>query len=81
MTRKTMFIIGIIFIVIAIALFVGWSVVMSRPNPPLPGSVVTIGSATFSVELATTSIAQARGLSLTAEDLILRTAGDWASDQ
>ena len=26
-------------------------------------------------------IAQARGLSLTAEDLILRTAGDWISDE
>lgn len=34
-----------------------------RANPPLPAGTVRVGSATFSVELATSSIAQARGLS------------------
>lgn len=34
-----------------------------QPNPPLAPGTVRIGNATFNVELATSSIAQARGLS------------------
>ncbi len=34
-----------------------------RPNPALPKNTVTIGNATFNVELATTTVAEARGLS------------------
>ena len=40
--------------------------IFGRPNPPLAAGEVRIGSADFKVELATSTIAQARGLSFRA---------------
>lgn len=52
---------GIGLIIIGAA--VSYLFIFHRANPPLPPGTVRIGSATFSVELATTTFAQARGLS------------------
>ena len=40
-----------------------WRLVFSRPNPPLHMTRIAIGNAVFSVEVASTTIEQARGLS------------------
>ncbi len=53
-------IIGIVLIVGAVMAYV---LVFRRANPALAGNQVRVGSATFTVELATSSLAQARGLS------------------
>lgn len=58
-----MTILGIVLILIAIGVFLVWRVVFSGANPDLPRGTVTIGGTTFSVELATTMVQQAKGLS------------------
>lgn len=52
---------GFTLIVVGVVLL--YVFLFRRPNPPLPTNVVRIGSAVFNVELATSSLAQARGLS------------------
>ena len=61
--KKMILIIIIAVIVVLIAVFGIWHFVLSRPNPPLPTNKVTIGNTIFSVEVASTTIEQARGLS------------------
>ena len=61
--KKKMIIFGIVLILIALGVFLIWRTVFSRPNPLLPQNIVRIGKTTFKVELATSTMAQARGLS------------------
>ena len=61
--KKMILIIIIAVIVVLIAVFGIWHFVLSRPNPPLPTNKVTIGNTIFSVEVASTTIEQTRGLS------------------
>jgi uncharacterized membrane protein (UPF0127 family) len=65
MKRHIMFIIifaGIVIILIGV--FFLWHLVFSKaPNPPLRTGQISIGKNVFAVELATTTIEQARGLS------------------
>ena len=61
--KKMIFIIIIAVIVVLIAVLGIWHLVLSRPNPPLRTNKVTIGNTIFSVEVASTTIEQARGLS------------------
>jgi uncharacterized membrane protein (UPF0127 family) len=57
-----MIVVLVIFILALVVLLLAWYMV-SRPNPPLAASTVHIGGDAFSVELATSSLTQARGLS------------------
>ena len=60
----TFLIIGIVLIVIAVAGGIWWYVsIWHGCNPPLPRENITIGSTTFSAEMATTMIQQSCGLS------------------
>jgi uncharacterized membrane protein (UPF0127 family) len=61
--KKTMIVLVIVLVALIIGLFWVWHLIFGRPNPPLAGTTVRVGPATFSVELATSTIAQARGLS------------------
>lgn len=63
--KMILFIIGIVLIAIAIAAAAWWYfAIFSRScNPPLPRETITVGSTTFSVEMATTMAEQACGLS------------------
>lgn len=65
MNHRAMFIIIFISIILVLAgVFFLWHLVLSRaPNPPLKTGQISIGSNVFAVELATTTIEQARGLS------------------
>ena len=54
---------GILLIVIAIGALLAWRMIFGRSNPPLASSTVLIGDHAFTVELARTSVEQARGLS------------------
>lgn len=59
--KMTMLFIGVVLLVAAgILLYV---FIFARANPPLTTDTVTIGNATFTVEIASTTVAQARGLS------------------
>ena len=59
-----MILIVVIAIVVVVFAALGiWHFVFSRPNPALSTTRVTIGNAVFSVEVASTTIEQARGLS------------------
>ncbi len=54
-------------VLILAGLFLLWRAVMSKaPNPPLAAGQVRIRNATFTVEMATTTLEQARGLSFRA---------------
>jgi uncharacterized membrane protein (UPF0127 family) len=61
--HKKMILLGIVLILMALGVFLLWRTVFSRPNPPLPKSTVRIGDMSFMVEFATSTVAQARGLS------------------
>ena len=54
---------SIILIVIASALGAWYFIFISRANPPLPMGTVMIENANFTVEIASTMVQQARGLS------------------
>jgi hypothetical protein len=57
-------IIFISIILILVGVFFLWHLVLSRaPNPPLKTGQISIGNNVFTVELATTTTQQARGLS------------------
>ena len=55
----------IIFVILFVfGVFYFWRIVLSKaPNPSLPKGEIRIGNATFTTELATTAVEQARGLS------------------
>ena len=57
------FVVVIAFIVVLFVVLGIWHFVFSRPNPPLHTTRMTIGSTVFSVEVASTTIEQTRGLS------------------
>jgi len=59
----TLLVAGLILVALAIAGGTWWHVVMSRANPPLPEDQVTVGRATFTVEIASTTLEQMTGLS------------------
>jgi uncharacterized membrane protein (UPF0127 family) len=61
--HKKMIIFGIVLIVIALGVFLVWRLAFSGVNPGLPRGTITIGNNTFSAELATTMVQQAKGLS------------------
>jgi uncharacterized membrane protein (UPF0127 family) len=61
--KKTILMIIIAIIVVLFAILGVWHFVLSRPNPPLRTTTVTIGNAIFSVEVASTTIEETRGLS------------------
>jgi uncharacterized protein len=62
--KMTLLVIGIILIGIAIGTAVWWYSFMSRAcNPPLPRETIQVGRTTFDVEMATTMVEQACGLS------------------
>lgn len=61
--HKKMILLGVTLILIALGVFLFSRIVLSRPNPPLPQTTVRIGEVDFTVELATSTLAQARGLS------------------
>jgi uncharacterized membrane protein (UPF0127 family) len=64
LSKKIMILITVIAIVVVICAVLGvWHFVFSRPNPPLHTTRMTIGSTVFSVEVASTTIEQTRGLS------------------
>jgi uncharacterized protein len=50
-------------ILLVLACVLVYVLVFQRPNPPLTTNTVTINGAVFNVEIASTSVAQARGLS------------------
>lgn len=64
-----LFIVGIVLVAIAVAAAVWWYFAMSGGifgracNPPLPRETITVGSTAFDVEMATTMVEQACGLS------------------
>src|SRR3989344_594632 len=53
----------VILVVVMIAAYAVMRFVFSRPNPPLRQATVTIGNAVFNIEVASTTISRARGLS------------------
>lgn len=59
----TSIIAGIVLIVAAVAIYF---IVFRRANPPLRGTEVTIGNTVFQVEVASTTVEEARGLSFRA---------------
>jgi len=61
--KKMIFIIIVAIIVVVIAVLGVWHLVLSRPNPPLRTDKFTIGDNIFSVEVASTTMEQTRGLS------------------
>jgi hypothetical protein len=61
--KKMILIVAIAFVIALVAVLGIWHSVFSRPNPALRGTHVTIGSAVFSAEVASTTVEQARGLS------------------
>ena len=59
-----MIIIVVCIVVIFCGVFLLWHAVISKtPNPPLPSGEITIGKNVFTVEMATTTLEEARGLS------------------
>jgi len=57
----------IFIILVIVGVFYFWRIVFSKmPNPPLTTDQIRVGSAVFTVELATTTLAEARGLSFRA---------------
>jgi len=65
MDHRHMSIIIFFFIaLIILGVFLMWHAVISKsPNPTLPAGQISIGKNVFAVEMATTSVEQARGLS------------------
>lgn len=64
MLKTKMILIVVIAILVVLCVILGiWRLVFSRPNPPLHITRITIENAVFSVEVASTTIEQARGLS------------------
>ncbi len=62
--RKTVLItLSFTLMFVAIALLAGFYAVLSRPNPPLKPATATIGNTVFTIEVASTTISRARGLS------------------
>lgn len=61
MKKMTILIISGVFVVVG--LFFLWYVLISRVNPTLPKKEIKINNAVFSVEIASTTIEQSRGLS------------------
>ncbi len=59
----TSLLLGLGMIVAALALAAWYMFVIHRANPPLRRDQLRVGDATFDVELATTMVEQARGLS------------------
>ena len=59
--NRMLFFLGIAVCIGAIAW--GFHILISKPNPPLPSTHVSIGGKTFTAELAQTAVQQARGLS------------------
>ena len=50
-------------VLVAAAGIAAYFFIFHRPNPPLTGSEVKIGNTVFAVEIASTSVEKARGLS------------------
>ena len=64
MKWRKMIIIVVCIVVIFCGVFLLWHAVISKtPNPPLPSGEITIGKNVFTVEMATTTLEEARGLS------------------
>jgi uncharacterized membrane protein (UPF0127 family) len=66
MNKSKMIIIAIILFVVVLVfgVFYFWRIVLSKePNPLLTKSQLHVGNAIFTVEMATTTVEQARGLS------------------
>jgi uncharacterized membrane protein (UPF0127 family) len=62
--KMTLFIVGIVLIIIAIGGGIWWYFsVFHGCNPPLPRETITVGSTQFNVEMATTMVEQSCGLS------------------
>lgn len=53
----------IILVVAAMAVFAMMRFVFSRPNPSLKSATATIGNTVFTIEVASTTVSRARGLS------------------
>ena len=54
-------------LLIAAGAAVSYLFLFRRPNPPLPANELKVGNTAFTVEIASTTIAQARGLSYRAD--------------
>lgn len=63
MKRKKMLFVSLGIVLLAVIAVVLYFVALRRANPPLSPGTVKISNTTFTVELATTTLAQARGLS------------------
>lgn len=61
--KKMTILISIAIILLGIAGIAAYFLIFHRANPPLPTNTVTVNDATFNVEIASTSVEQARGLS------------------
>lgn len=59
----TSLIVAAVLVLAAIGLGVFYLIVVGRPNPPLRSGEMKVGSVTFTVEIATSTVEQARGLS------------------
>ena len=64
MKKEMTIFISLGIIVIAVGAAVSYLFLFRRANPPLAPGTVRIGGATFNVEIASTTLEQARGLSL-----------------
>lgn len=65
--KRMTILLSVAIILLGIAGIAAYFLIFRHANPPLPTNTVTIGEAKFNVEIASTSVEQARGLSYRAD--------------